>query len=192
VSVRAVTAGLLMGLLLVGCKVTEPLPHLGTVPEFALINQQGRAYGVQQLQGKVWIANFIFTRCPDICPLFTQHMRSVHDELSAASAPVVFVSFSVDPEYDTPDILQAYAKDQGALSQQWYFLTGPIEDVKQLVVQGLKMAMDKQPLPAAPDNVLHGSHFVLVDQNMQLRGYYSAKDPASRTQLVVDAQRLVK
>ncbi len=182
----------MLTLLLLGCKVAEPLPDLGAVPEFALVNQQGQAYGVQQLQGKVWIGNFIFTRCPDICPMFTQHMRSVHDDLSVDGAAVVFVSFSVDPEYDTPDILQAYAKDQGALSQQWHFLTGPTEAVKEVVVQGLKMAMDKQPLPDAPDNVLHGSHFVLVDQNMQLRGYYSAKDPASRTQLVVDAQRLMK
>ena len=179
-------------LVLLACKGAEPLPELGPVPEFALTNHQGQPFGTQQLRGKVWIGNFIFTRCPDICPMFTQRMREVHDEVAPTDAPLVFVSFSVDPDFDTPQVLNNYAKEQGALSDRWHFLTGSTDAVKAVVVQGLKMAMDKQPLPDAPQNVLHGSHFVLVDSDLQLRGYYSAKDPEKRKQLIVDAKSLVK
>ena len=98
----------LVSIALLGCSEPEPPPTLLEVPAFELTSQAGDAFGSEQLQGEVWIANFIFTRCPTICPLLTSQMKGLTDSL--ADTPVRFVSFSVDPANDTPAVLTEYAE----------------------------------------------------------------------------------
>ena len=87
------------------------------------------------------------------------------------------MSFSVDPEHDTPARLTQFAAQHGATRPDWWFLTGPVDEVKRVVVKGFKEAMEAQPVAAGrPPNVLHGTHFVLVDSEGQIRGYYRSDE----------------
>ena len=143
---------------------------IAQVPAFALHDQRGNEVTLASLRGQVWIANFIFTSCPDICPLLTKKMSDLRLGLVRKKASVRFVSFSIDPETDTPEVLTKYAKKHGADFKDWSFLTGPVTSIQQVVVQGFKQAIE--PNPDKPDNILHGSHFVLVDGKGAIRGFY--------------------
>ena len=114
------------------CAPKPDLPHMMRVPAFALHDQNGRAVSTEQLSGKVWIANFIFTRCPDMCPLLTSRMAGVRTQLAPVRSQVQIVSFSVDPAHDTPAVLKDYAQKHDADQPDWTFLTGAIDQVKQL------------------------------------------------------------
>lgn len=169
-----------------------PLPDLGRVPLFHLTDQTGQGFPEASLQGRVWVANFIYTRCPEICPLFTEKMAKVSEALSDETN-VHLVSFSVDPAYDTPERLAAYAKAHNATSRRWTFVTGSSEDVQKTVVDGFKIALTREGKADAGPNfmsIVHGVHFMLVDQQGVIRGYYDSNDPARVKALVRDARRL--
>jgi len=101
------------------------LPVIGPAPPFTLTSQDGRAVSLAALRGKVVAVTFIYTTCPDICPLLTQKMVRVQDELGPKFGPqVAFLSITVDPERDTPAVLKGYAQSQGARLKGWSFLTG--------------------------------------------------------------------
>lgn len=168
----------------------KPLPDYGRVPLFHLTDENGQPFAEASLHGRVWIANFIFTRCPDICPLFTKKMARVESKL--IDLPNVrFVSFTVDPAYDTPERLARYAKAHQA---DWTFLTGPTDDIKKTVVDGFKEAIvrDEGKGDAGTGflRIVHGIHFMLVDQQGVIRGYYDSKDPKRVEALLQDARRL--
>lgn len=167
----------------------EPaLPVLLQTRPFALTDARGLPFdSEEQLKGKVWVANFIFTRCPSICPTFTAKMQRIQ----AASDPRVrLVSFSVDPEYDAPPVLAAYAQKHRADPLRWHFLTGSFEALTAVVVDNLKVPMDK--VGGDLKSVGHGSRFVLVDGRGQVRGFYGFDDPDAVEAVVQDAQRLLK
>jgi protein SCO1/2 len=168
------------------------LPDLGRVPLFHLTDQRGAPFAESKLGGRVWVANFIFTRCPDVCPLFTEKMAKVGEQL-ADYGNVHLVSFSVDPEYDTPERLAEYARAHHAESRRWAFLTGKAEDLQRTVVDGFKISLTREGKPdagASFNRIVHGVHFVLVDQQGVIRGYYDSNDPARVQALVRDARRL--
>ncbi|HEY2733572.1 MAG TPA: SCO family protein [Polyangiales bacterium] len=166
--------------LCVACAKSEPLPRLGALPDFRLLDQAAQPVDSAALRGKVLIVDFIFTSCPDVCPLLTEQLSALRKRLSARS-DLRFVSFSVDPAHDTPERLQQFARQHGALQPDWWFLTGPIDEVKRVVVQGFKEAMEAQPTAAGqPANVLHGTHFVLVDRRGDIRGYFRNDEDGQR------------
>ncbi len=175
----------LLSIALLGCSEPEPPPTLLEVPAFELTSQAGDAFGSEQLQGEVWIANFIFTRCPTICPLLTSQMKGLSDTL--ADTPVRFVSFSVDPANDTPEVLTEYAERHGADTDRWTFLTGDNEALQDVVVEGLRVRMGNEPDETG--NILHGSHFVLVDGTGTIRGYYQSNVEGLRD-IATDARTL--
>ena len=174
-----------------GChKPPSGLPSLGQVGEFALVDQAGAPVTAQSLRGKVWVAAFFFTHCPTICPRITRRMRALQVASAGARAPRM-VSFSVDPENDTPPVLLAYAKRFEADLRSWSFLTGDLTVVKRTVVDGFKLALDGKPDPTAENGgIIHGSHLVLVDRASTIRGYYRTDDEDDMRQLVEDAARL--
>jgi len=169
--------------------VPEPPPVLGEVPAFELVNEKGEPYGSDQLQDRIWVANFIFTRCTTVCPIFTGKMGEIQHSVRNLKPAIQLVSFSVDPEYDTPEVLKAYAYDHRASPRLWTFLTGPIPDVRAAVVNGLKTSMG-QDTPNNPESIFHGSHFVLVDAAMQIRGLYDVNDQETKKALMMDIQLL--
>jgi protein SCO1/2 len=170
---RGLGAGLLLLLGLVACGGQGPsLGSYGELPAFALKDQRGVEVRAADLKGRVLVVDFIFTSCPDICPLLTQQLAGIRRELQPQAA-LAFVSFSVDPEHDTPERLKQFAAQHRADHPDWYFLTGPLELVRKVVTSGFKQAMQAEPVvPGKPRNVLHGTHFVLVDRTGQIRGFY--------------------
>jgi protein SCO1/2 len=187
-----ILAALIVTLSLVSCrKKLEPLPELGQVGAFSLVNQQGETMSAEGLRGKVWVAAFFFTRCPTICPRITRRLRALQIASQTSPKPPLLVSFSVDPENDTPPILLEYAKRYGADLRTWSFLTGDLDVVKRTVVDGFKLALDGKAEPGAENGgIIHGSHLVLVDRQLTIRGYYRTDDEDDMKRLLDDAGRL--
>ena len=168
----------------------EPLPILGALPAFSLEAHDGRRVSLESLRGRVWIADFIFTRCGGVCPAMTTRMSSLREEVSD---DLRFVSFSVDPGYDTPQVLAAYAKNLEP-GDQWVFLTGPQPAVYSLATDGFHLAAMEVPpdqqIEGGDGPFLHSSRFVLVDREGRLRGYYDSTDPEAMKKLVADVGRV--
>ncbi len=168
----------------------EPLPVYGKLPAFSLVNRDGRTIRLEDLAGAPWVADFIFTRCPASCPMLSARMSRL-DRSLPRDVDVLLVSVSVDPAYDTPEVLERYAKKLQA-PERWLFLTGEREDVRRLSIEGFKLGLDMDPPPgmAGPEPILHSTRFVLVDGEGQIRGYYEAFDEASTEKLRKDLLRL--
>jgi protein SCO1/2 len=171
--------------------VTPPLPELGTLPAFALTDQDGRPFGSADLEGKVWMAGFIFTRCPTICPAVTKTMTKIQDQARGIDQTFRLVSFSVDPTYDTAERLQEYARRFRVSPGIWKLLTGSLDGVRDTVTGGLKIAMGEPVGETDFASVFHGTHFVLVDQKSRIRGYYDSSDPDVADRVLRDAAMLI-
>jgi protein SCO1/2 len=160
----------------------------GSVPEFELVNQDGKNFGLSDLRGKVWIADFIYTTCPGPCPMITNRMSELQEPLK--NTDVHLVSFSVDPNKDTPQILRGYANKFGAEAGRWDFLTGPISTIYNLSRNGFKLAVsdgsDAEGLP------VHSTRMILVDRHGEIRGYYDAVEADAVTKIVADATHLLR
>jgi protein SCO1/2 len=185
----SVALSLLLG---AGCRrQAEPLPKLGQLGAFSLLDQSGKPLGSEALRGKVWVAAFFFSHCPTICPRITRRMRALQLEATKHAAPIQFVSFSVDPENDTPPVLLAYAKKYDADLRSWSFLTGELQVVKSTVVDGFKLALDGKPDPSAENGgIIHGAYLVLVDRDLAIRGYYRTDDDEDMKKILEDASRI--
>ena len=173
--------------------VSEPEgqpPVLSKVPVFHLINQDSLRFGSDELAGQVWVANFIFTRCPTICPTLTTRMAEFQKRTESLDR-LRLVSFSVDPEHDSPDVLSEYARKYGADTRRWNFLTGPLEVVKGAIEDGLRMSMGRDGDVSNVNEIFHGPHFVLVDDRARIRGYYDVEDPAGFESLIETASLLI-
>jgi protein SCO1/2 len=161
---------------------------LATLPAFSLVDQDERPFDTDGMRGKVWIAGFIFTRCPTVCPRLTERMALLQKRFRHMGGEVRLVSFSVDPDHDTPQRLREYARAAHANPRVWTFVTGPLAALREAVVGGFKMTMER----GAPDDLLsitHGERFVLVDRHARIRGYYEIGDD-DLDQLVRDAALL--
>lgn len=172
----------------------QPLEVYGAMPGFTLRDQTGAEVTEDVLRGHVVIASFIFTRCPTVCPLITMKMRRVQDRTQYAADRIKLVSFSVDPAYDTPEVLAAFAAGHGADPARWRFLTGDAQAIQRIVVDGMMLALDVVPggtLPNGAPNVVHSEHFVLLDSELRIRGYYDSSDAKRIERMLRDARRLL-
>lgn len=172
----------------------EPLPVLYDLPEFELTDQFGGTVALGDLEGKIWVADFIFTRCQGVCPMLTKHMLSVQTALSQTPEwdedLVRIVSFTVDPEHDTPDVLLEYATNHQTDPARWLFLTGERGYMWNLLEQGFKLPVAEDPTNQAMP-ITHTSKFVLVDEHGAVRGYYDSMSTQDRLQLLEDIRQLV-
>lgn len=141
------------------------LPTIGPAPDFALSGQDGGRVAMADLRGKVLAVAFIYTSCPEVCPLLTMKMAEVQDVLGATFHPrVAFVSITVDPARDTPEVLQDYAAAHGADPGGWTFLTGAPEEIRA-VAHGFGVAV----LPAQDGIVDPTTMTSLVDRHGLIR-----------------------
>jgi protein SCO1/2 len=164
------------------------LPRLGAAPDFALVSEQGKAVSKADYAGKVWIADFIFTRCGGSCPILSARMAALSGKM--ADAPGVrFVSFGVDPEYDTPAVLAEYGRKLGADPARWSFLHGTRPLVRSLIKDGFKLAVEDGPADSV-EPILHSTRLVLVDAEGTIRGYYDGMEQAPVDVLEKDARAL--
>ena len=156
-----------------------------SVPEFTLTNQQRDEISLSDLSGKVWVADFIFTHCPTICPIMTKEMAMLQSEFD--SPDVNFISFTVDPERDTSEVLANYAKQFGADEKTWHFLTGEKEQIYQLANNGFKLAA------AQHEGMFpHSRKFILVSPDGEIYGYYDSHSEAAMTKLRKDITSLYR
>ena len=195
------TALLLLALLLGTLKLRnalgKPLPVYGPVADFTLTNQFGKPVSLGDLRGHVWVADVIFTRCPGPCLGMSRQMRELQNALPATSRAKL-ITLTTDPEFDTPDVLKAYAKRFSADPNRWLFLTGTKKQIANLAIESLKLtALEKKPeeRTSPEDLFIHSTIFVVVDKHAQLRGIFETSgegiDPATvRMHLVAAVRRL--
>jgi len=168
----------------------EPPPVFGQVPAFSLTNRDGRKVGLADFAGAPWVADFIFTRCPASCPIMTARMARLNRELPR-NLGVRLVSFTVDPDHDTPQVLQEYAESFSA-PERWLFLTGGKEELFRLSKEGFKLGVEINPQPDSDsiEPILHSTRFVLVDGEGRIRGYYDGFDEESMAKLKKDLRAI--
>ena len=155
-----------------------------SVPDFSLTTQQGEPLTLSDMKGKIWVADFIFTNCPTICPAMTQEMARLQSEFVAD--PIYFVSFSVDPERDTSSVLSRYAKAYGADDRRWHFLTGDKTHIYQLAEEGFSLAAGHNGT-----ELLHSTRFVLVTPNGNIYDYYDSRSKPALSRLRRDVKVLL-
>ena len=185
-----VTAGLLFWLrqLQVQALANRPIPSYGSVPPFQLVNQDAQPFGSAQLAGKIWIAGFIFTSCPGPCPIISSRMSELQRPLEKSDAHLV--SFSVDPDRDTPEVLRIYAEKLHARPNRWDFLTGPRATIYSLLRDGFKLGVSEGDEESG--GPIHSTRVVLVDRRGTIRGYYDALAPDAVTKLLADTNHLLR
>jgi len=171
-------------------------PKINRVPAFELTDQQGKPFSSRSLDGKVYVADFVFTSCSQACPRLTGEMAKLQRYLQnrGLDRNARMVSITVDPERDTPERLAAYAAGFHADPALWTFATGPAQKIQDAVVAGFKEGISKEPDPAAMDGfaILHGTRLVLVDGAGWIRGYYDAEDAMQMARLREDVSSLVE
>lgn len=153
---------------------------VGDIAPFQLSDQDGHPFGLEQMLGKVWVADFFFTSCPSICPLLTESMQELAREF-ANEPELRFLSISVDPETDTPEVLRAHAESLRLPQTHWRLLSGPRADVHALCEQSFRLAFGEEM--SADGDILHSTRLVIVDARGRVRSYHDALDPAARTGL---------
>lgn len=172
-------------------------PPLVNVGPWSLTNQETEKFGSNEVKGKVVIANFFFTRCPTICPKLMNDMREVQKRFVKEASDVHFLSFSVDPEFDTPEILKGYIEKNQIPTSNWTLLTGSHNEMLNIVTGQMKLHLgDKVPLDREGQedllfNISHIQEIVLFDQNGDLRGKFGT-DPTSLAQVVRSAKFLIE
>ena len=165
----------------------EPRP----VPQFRFTDQEGKPFGLDDLKGKVWIGNFMFSRCSATCPGQAAKLGEVARALAKTpevARNVRLISFSVDSN-DTPEVLKSYAESQGAPPEMWRFLTGTGEDVAKLSREGFQLGAAGSGEAAGA--FVHSDRFVLVDSEGLLRGYFRpTTEPEDMDRLLAEVRRL--
>jgi protein SCO1/2 len=171
----------------------KPLPDWGEVGSFQLVDQLGQPFGDDALRGKISIVSFVFTRCDTICPVISMKMARIQEKTFDLGREIKLVSFSVDPEYDTPARLAEYAKKYGADPERWRFVTGPNDKVYSLIEGPFMTSMMRaQDRPSGVPDIKHGGYFLLLDRNLHIRGKYDSDLVNQLDALMRDARYLVR
>lgn len=145
------------------------------VHDFSYTNQDGETVSLEDLQGDVWLASFIFTKCVTVCPPMTANMVKLQQQLQEEGLDVSIVSFSVDPEVDSPEVLREYGESFDADFSNWHFLTGyTMEDIQQFAQDSFKTLVEPEP---DSDQVMHGTSFYLVNQSGHVVEKFNGVEP---------------
>jgi protein SCO1/2 len=161
----------------------QRLPKLYPLPAFELIDASGEPFTQESLAGRFWVADFIFTTCAGPCPVMSSRMADLA-EAFADNPAVQFLSISVNPETDTPEVLREYADRYQADTSRWHFVTGDRNVIHSLAVEGFKLGSVDEP-------IMHSTRFVLVDDEGYVRGYYESSEPEGSLELTRDLTSLL-
>ena len=169
------------------------LEDYGELPAFVLRDETDHEFTQEALRGHVTIVNFIFTRCESICPVTSMKMHKLQEKTAMAGDAIKLLSFSVDPSYDTPARLAAYALRFTADPARWRFVTGPIETIRALVQGPMMQSMEQTGITAtgAPD-IAHNGHFLLIDTQLHIRGLYDSQEVQRLDAMVRHARYLAR
>jgi protein SCO1/2 len=168
------------------CDVVESGQHY--IPDFSLVSQNNITMGRQEMNGKITIVDFFFTSCPSICPVMSTEMERVDDAFRDENDVRIF-SISIDPEYDTPEVLNEYAQRHNATPGKWFFLTGDKTEIYNLARCGFILpTLDGN---GVPDDFVHSDKFVLIDDLGRIRGYYSGTSRDEVDRLILETKILL-
>ena len=171
----------------------EMLAHsgdYGRVPDFSLTERSHKIIRLEDLLGRVWVANFIFTSCKETCPAQSAALAQLHTNKDLGGK-ITLVSITVDPERDTPDVLSNYANRFGAHPDSWYFLTGDRDEIYRLAQKGFRLGVAPATGSTGDTNFIHSSRLVLVDREARIRGYYQSTDPQALHKLAEDIKLIL-
>jgi protein SCO1/2 len=188
----AATVFVIFAAFIVSLLRVKPLPVYGTLPDFALTNQNGQRVTLADFRGQIWIADAIFTRCPGQCLLMSAHMTELEHALPPGQS-IQLVSFTTDPAFDQPPVLKKYGDRFGAMDGRWSFLTGDKNVLHSVEVDGLKLSVLDKPTSEqenANDLFIHSEKFVLLDKLGRIRGYYDGQNASVVSQIAGAAQTL--
>lgn len=158
--------------------------------EFEYTNQNGEKFGTDDLKGKVWVADFMFTSCETVCPPMTANMAKLQAMAKEENLDVEFVSFSVDPEVDTPEALKTFIDKFTDDTENWNLLTGySLEEIKRFAKDNFETLVDK---PEGQEQVTHGTKFYLVDQQGLIVKEYSGISNTPYEEILQDIERLTR
>jgi cytochrome oxidase Cu insertion factor (SCO1/SenC/PrrC family) len=161
-------------------QVRDTLPVYRVVAPFTAVDQRGALFTSTSLTGKYWLGSFFFTRCQTVCPALNRVKSRIQREFGTKLS---FVSISSDPEFDTPEVLAAYAQEYAQEGGAWWFVRMPKDSMLAVASQGFGLIS-----PAEPE--MHSTRFVLVDPAMQVRGFYDSEDTAAVAKLRADLKGL--
>ncbi|MBW2547716.1 MAG: SCO family protein [Deltaproteobacteria bacterium] len=163
-----------LALLALGCskKSADDVPVIAELPEFSLVDQDEHAFNRESMEGDIWMTAFVFTHCRATCPRLTAQMKKLQGRLSDVPR-AHFLSVSVDPRNDTPEVIKAYMTTNGIDEANWRFVTGREEAIQNFVVGGFKTGYGRTKW--APE-LTHSNSFALVDERARIRGYYGSDD----------------
>lgn len=158
------------------------------IEDFNVTDHNGEPFGLKDLEGKVWMANFIFANCPDICPPMTYNMGKLQKMAKEEGIEnIEFVSFTVDPEKDTPEALKAYGEQFQLDFSNYHFLTGYSQEfIEEFALENFKALVKKD----SEDYVIHQSYFYLVDKDGTTRKYYSGLNDVPYEEIIHDMKAL--
>jgi len=162
------------------------------IGDFALLNQYGETVSLEKVKGKVFVAEYFFTTCGTICPKMTEQMTRVQERFRG-NDEVKILSFTVNPDYDTVNVLYDYAQKYGAEKDQWHFLTGSKKDLYGLARKSFFVLKPAEAinLGDAGSDFIHTNNFVLVDQQLRIRGYYDGTSITEVNELMEDIELLL-
>lgn len=167
--------------------------HGHTIGSFSMTNQNGKEVTIDEVKGKIHVAEYFFTHCGSICPIMNKQMQRVYRKFKS-NDDVKILSFTVDPKNDTVQRMKWYANKHGASGNNWHFLTGDKEDLYQLARTSyftLKPA-EARNLGDAGSDFIHTNNFVLVDRKLRIRGYYDGTNEADVTKMMLDMELLLE
>ncbi|RLL45175.1 SCO family protein [Oceanobacillus piezotolerans] len=159
------------------------------VADFEFTTQDNETLSLSDLEGEWWIADFIFTNCTTVCLPMTANMANLQERFEKENIEAKLVSFSVDPDYDTPEVLKSYGESYGADFSNWSFLTGyDFESIKELSIKSFKNLV--QEPPEGSDQVTHGTSFFLVSPEGEVIKNYSGTQKADLDNIINDLKQL--
>ena len=167
-------------------QVADSVPH--QIGHFALTDQNGKTISEKDIEGKIHIANFIFTSCGSICPVMTKNLKEA-SQIFAADSDIVFLSFSVTPWIDDVARLKAYQLQNGISNPHWHFLTGNRAEIYQLARTSY-FAEEDLGFTKDSTEFLHTEHILLVDPSKRIRGIYNGTLQLDVKQLIADVRAL--
>lgn len=169
------------------------LSDLSVIPPFSLVDERGQPFTEEALRHHPTIVSFIFTRCDTVCPITSMKMSNIQDKTFDAGQKIKLLSISVDPTYDTPARLSAFAARYHADPSRWRFVTGPANVVQALVEGPFLTSMQTEaPRPDGIPNIAHGGYFMLVDGDLHIRGMYESNEIQRLDQMILDARYLAR
>lgn len=173
--------------------IPEPPAVMFTLPDYALVDHRGEAFSPQTLRGTVWIAGFVFTSCPSSCPAVTSAMGDLRERLDRYDVDVEMVSFTVDPEHDTPAVLADYFSAQGVDSARWRFVTGESQALLGLVRHGFKLGVGDREADeqGVAYDIAHSTKLALIDGDGGVRGFYSITDEHGTDEIFERSQHVL-